>query len=47
MTFFDKAFDDVQVLVNKFSRNITHYVSAIYSEAEARKDYIDNQLTLA
>jgi adenine-specific DNA-methyltransferase len=42
MTAFDKAFIQVQTLVQKFDRDIKHYMSAGYSEAEARQDFIDN-----
>jgi adenine-specific DNA-methyltransferase len=42
MTAFDKAFAQVQTLVQKFDRDIKHYMSAGYSEAEARQDFIDN-----
>ena len=40
-TTFDKAFEDVQKLVEKFDKGIDHYMSATYSEAEARQDFID------
>ena len=42
MTAFDKAFTQVQTLVQKFDRDIKHYMSAGYSEAESRQDFIDN-----
>jgi adenine-specific DNA-methyltransferase len=42
MTPFDKAFEDVQVLVNTFNSNYSHYMHPTYSEAEARQDFIDN-----
>lgn len=45
MAPFDKAFDDVQVLVNKFSSYIAHYMSPGYSEAEARQNFIDDFFT--
>ena len=40
-TTFDKAFEDVKKLVEKFDKGIDHYMSATYSEAEARQDFID------
>jgi len=42
MTAFNKAFEDVQQLVNTFNSNYNHYMSPGYSEAEARQDFIDN-----
>ncbi len=42
MTPFDKAYEDVQLLVNTFDSNYKHYMSPTYSEAEARQDFIDN-----
>lgn len=41
MTTFDKAFDEVGKLVQTFTSNIQHFMSAGYSEADARKDFID------
>lgn len=41
MTAFDKAFEEVQILVNKFSSNVKHYMSAGYSEFDARNEFID------
>ncbi len=38
----DKAFNEVQQLVKKFTDNLTHYMSPGYSEAEARQDFIDD-----
>ncbi|MBP6659848.1 MAG: type I restriction enzyme HsdR N-terminal domain-containing protein [Chitinophagales bacterium] len=45
MTDFDKAFDEVQLLVTKFENNVQHYMLSTYSEAEARQDFIDNFFT--
>jgi adenine-specific DNA-methyltransferase len=42
MTALEKAFEDVQQLVNTFNSNYNHYMSPGYSEAEARQDFIDN-----
>ncbi|MEY2830122.1 MAG: hypothetical protein RIQ33_1980, partial [Bacteroidota bacterium] len=42
MTPFDKAFEDVKLLVKKFESNYQHYMSATYSESEARQDFIDD-----
>lgn len=42
MTKLDIAYNQVQLLVNKFNANINHYMSPTYSEAEARQDFIDN-----
>jgi hypothetical protein len=44
MNPFDKAYEDVQVLVNTFNSDYSHYMSPKYSEAEARQDFIDNFL---
>lgn len=42
MSPLDKAFEDVQLLVKKFTDNLSHYMSPGYSEAEARQDFIDD-----
>ena len=39
---FEKAFQNVQVLVNKFKNGIDHFMSPSYSESEARQDFIDD-----
>jgi len=44
-TTFDKAFDEVSKLVDKFENNKQTYMSANYSEAEARQDFIDKFFT--
>lgn len=41
MTPFEKAYSEVQTLVKKFESNYDTYMSANYSEAEARQDFID------
>lgn len=41
MSEFDNALKAVGILVKAFQRNESHYRSAKYSEAEARKDFID------
>lgn len=38
---FDEAFERVQHLVSIFQQNEKHYLSPSYSEADARKDFID------
>ena len=43
-TSFEKAYDAVQILVNTFTNNYNHFMSAGYSEAEARQDFINNFL---
>lgn len=37
----EKAFAQVQELINHFEAGIEHYLSASYQEAEVRKEYID------
>ncbi len=41
LTDFDRAYDRVKSLSETFERGITRYMSSIYQEAEARKDFID------
>ncbi len=41
MTTFEKAYETVLGLVNTFTQNYNHYMSAGYSESAARQDYID------
>ena len=41
MTAFDLAFNNVQTLVQTFDKDYYHYMSLSYSEADARKDFID------
>jgi type I restriction-modification system DNA methylase subunit len=41
MSEMDLALERIGVLVKDFQRNESHYKSAKYSEAEARKDFID------
>lgn len=41
MTAFEQAFVTVQELVTTFDNNYSHYMSSSYSEADARKDFID------
>ncbi|MCC7438601.1 MAG: Eco57I restriction-modification methylase domain-containing protein [Armatimonadetes bacterium] len=38
---FDSAFQQVQVLAERFAANQRHYLSPAYDEATARKDFID------
>jgi adenine-specific DNA-methyltransferase len=40
-TTFDSAYVQVQQLVQKFTVGYAHYMSSVYSEAEARQDFID------
>jgi adenine-specific DNA-methyltransferase len=42
MNNFEKAFEEVQLLVQKFENGIEKYMSPNYSEAEARQHFIDN-----
>ena len=42
MTAFESAFNTIQHLVKKFDEGFNHYMSAGYSEAEARQDFIDD-----
>lgn len=37
----EKAFSQIQELINHFEAGIDHYLSPIYQEAEVRKEYID------
>ena len=39
ITSFEKAYHEVQILVKTFSNNHSHFMSAGYSEAEARQDF--------
>lgn len=41
MSKFDIALKEISILVKAFQRNESHYKSAKYSEAQARKDFID------
>jgi len=41
LTMFEGAFRSVAVLVEQFTDNQAHYLSAQYQEAEVRKDFID------
>ena len=41
MSEIDVALENIDVLVKTFQRNESRYKSAHYSEAEARKDFID------
>ncbi len=41
MSEMDKAFERIGVLVKDFERNEPRYKSPEYSEAAARKDFID------
>ncbi len=41
MADIDIALESIRVLVKTFQRNESQYKSAMYSEAEARKDFID------
>ena len=41
MSEFDVAFEKVSRLIDDFRSNERHYKSAKYSEAQARKDFID------
>lgn len=41
MTNFDSAFEEVQLLVEDFEKNISHYLRPEYSEAQVRLDFID------
>jgi len=40
----EEAFDAVAVLVKNFAESESHYLSATYSEAQVRKDFIDKLL---
>lgn len=42
MNNFEKAFEDIQLLVQKFENGLEKYMSPNYSEAEARQHFIDN-----
>ena len=42
MTAFENAYNQIQTLVQKFESNYKHYMSAAYSESEARQDFIDD-----
>jgi adenine-specific DNA-methyltransferase len=41
MSIFDIAFEKIGILVQDFRRNESHYKSTSYTEAQARKDFID------
>lgn len=41
MTAFDKSFEEVKNLAEKFHGNHAYYASPTYQEAEVRKDFID------
>jgi len=41
MPEFDLAFEKIGVLVESFQKNTPHYKSPAYTEAQARKDFID------
>lgn len=43
---FDKAYNQVKQLVEDFKASESHFLSATYSEAEVRKDFIDKFFTI-
>lgn len=43
---FDKAYSQVKQLVEDFKASESHFLSATYSEAEIRKDFIDKFFTI-
>ena len=43
---FDKAYNQIKQLVEDFKASESHFLSATYSEAEVRKDFIDKFFTI-